>query len=290
MGHREGKDTIGPAPVRSERAWRGAVGFVLLAFGLSWIPWLTLLATTGDPFADPASTALYVSGGFGPTLAGVIAAVVSRGRAGLRRLGSDLTRWRLGRWYLILLLPLPVVVLAVVFTATVGEAGWELASPGHLMVIPVALLGGLLLGGLEEIGWRGYLQPRLQDRIPALTANIIIGLVWALWHAPLFFLESTSHASFSPLWFTIHAVALSVIMAWIYNATGGSLLLVVAFHGAVNGWYDWVIAGLAPDAVVGFLKPAGVLLALVAAWLVIRNGPTNLAPLARRGWHTEPAA
>lgn len=256
-----------------------------LAFGLSWVPWLAILVTTGDPFADPASVALFVGGGFGPTLAGVILAGVSQGRTGLRRLGNDLMRRRLGRWYGLLLLPLPVVVIAVAVTVTLGEASWELAGPAHMILLPTALLGGLLLGGLEEIGWRGFLQPRMQDHVTALTGSVVVGLVWALWHAPLFFLESTSQASSSPLWFTVHAIALSVILTWIYNGTAGSLLLVVLFHGTTNGWYEWVIAGLAPDAAEGFLAPAGLLLALLGAWLIFRHGPTNLSALSRRRWH-----
>lgn len=267
--------------------WRAILGFVLVAFGLSWIPWLILLGTSGDPFTDPGSTALFIGGGFGPTLAGGIFAYASRGRSGLRRLGRDLARWRLGRWYLLLLLPLPVVVIAVAAVVTLGEASWEPAGPGHLILFPMALIAGILLGGLEEIGWRGYLQPRLQDQFSALTASLVTGLVWALWHFPLFLLESTNQASFSPFWFTIHAVALSVVLAWAYNATAGSLLLVVLFHGATNGWYDWAIAGLAPNAVTSFLGPTGMLLALIATWLVLRHGPTDLAALPRRGWLTQ---
>jgi uncharacterized protein len=177
-----------------------------------------------------------------------------------------------------------VVVIGVAAAVTLGEASWEPAGPVHLVLLPTALIAGILLGGLEEIGWRGYLQPRLQDRFSALTVGLVIGLVWALWHAPLFLMESTSQASFSPIWFTIHAVALSVVLTWVYNSTGGSLLIAVLFHGAINGWYDWTISGLAPDAVASFLRPTGVFLALIATWLVLRLGPADLAPLRRQGW------
>ncbi len=62
--------TTVPASPFSDRPWKDVVGFVVLAFGLSWIPWLTLLVTSGDPFADPMSIAVFVGGGFGPTFAG----------------------------------------------------------------------------------------------------------------------------------------------------------------------------------------------------------------------------
>ena len=186
-----------------------------------------------------------------------------------------------------LLLPAPVVVAAVLYTVASGQATLELAGVGHWL-LPAMMLGGVLLGGFEEVGWRGYLLPRLQDRIGALTASIVIGVVWAAWHAPLFWLETTSQASFSPIWFTLHAVALSVLMTWMYNGTGGSLLLAVLFHGVVNGWYDLVVGGVAPEAAAGFLAPAAVLLTLVAAWLVLRHGPAHLSARPRHGWHAQP--
>ena len=279
--------TAADSTIRPDHPWRATLGFVAVALGLSWVPWLTLLGTSGNPFTDPRSMALYIAGGFGPTVAGVIFAYASRGRSGLGRLGRGLTRWRLGRSYLLLLLPLPVIVIGLAAVVTLGEATWEPVGLDHLVLLPTALIAGILLGGLEEIGWRGYLQPRLQDRFSALTVGLVIGLVWALWHAPLFLIESTSQASFSPVWFTIHAVAFSVVLTWVYNSTGGSLLVAVLFHGATNGWYDWTITGLAPDAVASFLGPTGVLLALLATWLVWRDGPADLAPLPRQGWLTQ---
>lgn len=137
-----------------------------------------------------------------------------------------------------------------------------------------------------QIGSRKRHQP-IQKPLRWVMPSSLLQFGQALWHAPLFFLESTSQASSSPFWFTIHAVALSVILTWIYNGTAGSLLLVVLFHGTTNGWYEWVIAGLAPDAATGFLGPAGLMLALLAAWLIFRHGPANLSALPRRGWHRD---
>ena len=273
---------------RGGSAWRAAAGFVLVAFVFSWAPWIALLATTADPFSGPASLALWIVGGFGPPIAAVVVVAASSGRAGLRRLLRGLLAWRLGAWYLVLLLPLPVVVAAVLYMVATGQAALELAGVGHWLLLPVMMLGGILLGGSEEIGWRGYLLPRLQDRIGALTASLIIGIVWAAWHAPLFLLETTSQAAFSPTWFTLHAVALTVLLTWMYNGSGGNLLLAVLFHGVINGWYNAVVAGVAPEAAAGFLGPVAVLLTLIAAWLVLRHGPAHLSARPRRGWHEQP--
>ncbi len=252
-------------------AWLPAGLFVLLTFVCSWVPWLVLVATSADPFTGPGSMALWVAGGYGPTVAAVLAAGILGGRGGLRELFGGLRRWRLGRWYLVLVLPLLVAVVAVLATVALGPASLEVAGIGHWMLFPAMLLGGVLLGGLEEIGWRGYLLPRLQSRIGPIAASVVIGLVWSLWHAPLFLLTSTSQASMSPTWFTLHAVALSLVLTWIYNGSGGSVLLAVLFHGVVNGAYDAVVGGVAPETLEGFLAPATLALAAIAAVGLLRH-------------------
>jgi membrane protease YdiL (CAAX protease family) len=260
-----------------------ATAFVLLTFICSWTPWVALIATTGDPLVGPASTALWVAGGYGPTIAALLTAALLDGRAGLRHLFVGLRRWRLGRWYLALVLPLPVALAAALVTVATGPANLEIAGLGHWGLLPAMLLGGVLLGGLEEVGWRGYLLPRLQPSIGPIAASIVIGLVWSLWHAPLFLLTSTSQASLSPTWFTLHAVALSLVLTWLYNGSGGSVLLTVLFHGVVNGAYDAVIGGVAPGASETFLVPATVVLAAIAAVPLIRRRRLRATGQARTG-------
>lgn len=271
-------------PLRPSSPWAPAIGFVLAALACSWLPWLALVLTTGDPLADPRSTLLWIAGGYGPPVAAILVVAIHQGRTGLRRLLGGLLRWRWGRWYLVLLLPMPIAFMAVLTAVARGQATLEVAGAGTWLLMPAMLAGGVVLGGFEEIGWRGYLLPLLQERVGALTASVAIGLVWALWHAPLFYLESTSQASFSPVWFTVHAVALSVVLTWAYNGSGGSLLLAVLLHGAANGWYEVAVSGLAPDAVAGFLPPATVLWALTALWLLRRHGPAALAGRPRQRW------
>jgi uncharacterized protein len=260
------------SPPRSAPAtWQRAGVFVLLTFACSWVPWLTLVATTGDPLAGAGSTALWLAGGFGPTVAAVLTAALLEGRPGVARLLAGLRRWRVGRWYLVLLLPPVVALAAVLVTVMAGPADLELAGFGHWALLPVLLLGGTLFGGFEEVGWRGYLLPNLRVRLGPLIASVVIGLVWAVWHAPLFWLTSTSQASLSPTWFALHAVALSLVLTWLYEGSGGSLLLAVLFHGMVNGSNDAVVGGLAPAALDGFLAPATLAFTAVAAAVFLRR-------------------
>ncbi len=256
--------------VRPDQVAARAVAFVLLAILLSWLPLGLLLVTTGDPAADTGAMVLWLLGGLGPGLAAVLLSWHHEGRAGLHRIRASLTRWRLGHHGWLLLVPLVVGLLGVAVAVWVGEAAWEVAGPSYLLLVPVVLVGGVVFGGLEEIGWRGHLQPLLQVRLSGLAAALVVGVVWSAWHAPLFLLSGTTQATSSPVWFTVGGLALAVLFAWVWNISGGNLLLLVLLHGALNGWYTVAVQGLAPEALgAGFelvtaLAAAGLALLLVA--------------------------
>ncbi len=250
-----------------------AVTFVLLAILLSWLPLGLLLVTAGDPAADAGAMVLWLLGGLGPALAAVLLSWHHEGRAGLRRVGASLTRWRLGRHGWLLLVPLAVGLLGVAGAVWGGKAGWEVAGPSSLLLVPVALVGGVVFGGLEEIGWRGHLQPLLQVRLSGLAAALVVGVVWSAWHAPLFLLSGTTQATSSPVWFTLGGLALAVLFAWVWNISGGNLLLLVLLHGALNGWYTAAVQGLAPEALgSGFELVTALAATVLALVLVARVG------------------
>jgi uncharacterized protein len=271
----------GSSPTAKD-VWRDAALFVVLAVALSWIPWLVVVATGGDPAMPSPAMALWMLGGLGPAAAAVVVAARSEGRPGLGLLLAGLRRWRMGRWYILLLAPLPVAVLAVLLAVATGPAQLDLTGLSQWYLLPGLFLWAVAFGGLEEIGWRGYLLPRLQDRHSALGVSVVIGLVWALWHAPLFAMVGTSQTSMSIGWFTLQAVALSVLLTAVYNATGGGLLLVVLAHGAVTAWYSAVLQWLAPAAAEDYLPYAALILVAAAGTVVWRLGPQNLARRPRQ--------
>ncbi|MFB0537313.1 MAG: type II CAAX prenyl endopeptidase Rce1 family protein, partial [Anaerolineae bacterium] len=96
-------------------------------------------------------------------------------------------------------------------------------------VVPFFLVDVLTNG--EEIGWRGYVLPRLQARFSALVSSLILGVVWGLWHLPRFWVAGDTE-SFALA--TLHNIAMAVLFTWVYNNTNGSLLMVTLFHAAIN--------------------------------------------------------
>jgi len=115
----------------------------------------------------------------------------------------------------------------------------------------------------EEIGWRGYALPRLTERFGLAQASVILGVIWATWHLPIFFFPVGDLLGQSFPMYLLQVTALSVTMAWLYWRTGGSLLLVMLFHAAVNNLKDIV-----PSGTPGATNPL-VLNASLVGWLTV---------------------
>lgn len=194
--------------------------FLVLTFGFTW----ALL-----PLAS-ASIAISLVALCGPAVAALVTAAL-RGRAAWRELLSRITRWRVPlRWYLLALLaPLPISTLASGLEVLAGAPG-----PVHLMPVNAlqAVVFVLVVG--EEIGWRGYALPLLLARMGPWPASAALGLVWALWHLPLFNMPGMPQFGSPLLPFVGYTIALSVVQTLFAQRTAGSVVIATLFHGAVN--------------------------------------------------------
>lgn len=160
---------------------------------------------------------------------------------GIRKQFSTLVRPRgPAVWYLVVFLIFPgVPLLAAGITRLLGgEAEFYLADLGLAGAAVILLLeflhGFLLTGGInEESGWRGFALPRLQARYPVIVAAAIVWFFWALWHLPFDIGSGTPIAAILEnrlMWNLIF----SILMAWLYNRTNGSILAPALFHTAMN--------------------------------------------------------
>ena len=204
---------------------------------------------------------------------------VTGGWSGLRNLFGRLLTWRVGpSWYAVAVLgPAGIIVVAVVIHVLLGSDA--LATASFQFRSAALALGMLVLirffagGGLgEELGWRGFLLPRLQQRHDALTASLYIGVVHGFWHLPAYGLAGT-------VLLTVFTTSGAVIATWIYNSTA-SLLLVALMHATFNAYVAFsevVIPGL--DDEMGWVLWTFALL-VVAAFAVVRA--TGRDHLSRR--------
>ena len=214
---------------------RRAVIFFLLAFVITWVVWVPRAIDSDGFFGDLGGFWTY-----GPALAAVATAAITAGRNGLRELWSRLTTWRVGWiWYVVAILA-PLAISSAVglvnmaLGGTFAEAMSDVFDDG-IGAVGVTFLALLLTDGLgEETGWRGYALPRLLDVNGAVGASIILGLIWAAWHLPLFWTEGATLFETSILVLFVRLPATSIMFTWLFQRTKGSLLLAIIFHAALN--------------------------------------------------------
>ncbi len=238
--------TIGtPSPRR--RLVAGADGsgaaklivFFIGAYALAWLPFaVPILAARGLILLPAPETVFLTLATLGIGLAGVGMAAWESGGAGVRSLLGQILRWRVRPiWYVAaVLVPALFPAGAFLLGLALGNPPTPTASPQVWLSIPLVLVAFLVPALLEEIGWRGYALPRLQRLLGRLLASVVLGVIWAGVHLPLWLLPDFGFASQSVTVYFVQVVAISVVLAWLYNATGGSLLLTGLAHAAVNGW------------------------------------------------------
>ena len=256
-------------------------GYALVAYLLSWACWLPLALTHRVVHVGGWPT--HLPGLLGPAAAAFALTALTLGRTGLRDLAARVLRWRIGWWWLVALSPVALLGLGLAGNALTGTPAhgpdlWRIN--GFPTWGPVGVLALLLVvNGLgEETGWRGYLQPALQRRVRPLTAMLIVALVWAGWHAPLFAILE-GYRGFTPLTligFLIGLASGAVVLGWLYNRTG-SVLAVAVWHAT----YNLAAATVAARGLIAALSTTAVIGAAVILVIAdLRTGGRTLAPAA----------
>ncbi|HLO34031.1 MAG TPA: CPBP family intramembrane glutamic endopeptidase [Anaerolineales bacterium] len=207
--------------------------FLALTFGLSWIP-MSLFIVFADQltpiFGEMSShNPIFLLAVYAPGLSGIFLVWRHYGLKGLGSFFRRLTFWRAPvPWWLFLLLGIPAIIYAA--AAIKGTIGDPFPFASWILVFP-ALLQSLLLGPLgEEFGWRGLALPLLQRRFAPFWASLILGAVWAVWHAPAFAMSGTPQSAWSFGPFFVGLIAITVIMIPLFNASRGSLLIAILYH------------------------------------------------------------
>lgn len=176
--------------------------FFILAYALSWPYMIVDALGSHGVLAFRLPMLLWIPMGYGPTFAALIVTGALAGKIGIRALLGRLLIWRVGwPWYAIAVCGSVVLsgITVLVYALLSGTSPVApVVSAQVLITVPLLFLIGGLVNG-EEIGWRGFALPRLLDRHTALTASLILGNLWALFHLPLFFTRGDSFASTPPL-------------------------------------------------------------------------------------------
>ena len=235
----------------------------------------------------PSDSGAILVAAYSASLAGVILTAIVSGKAGLRAMFRRLLIWRasIGWWaFGLFALGLMFIGGTVLYALFSGSTlALNLAQPLY-MFVPLFIMKFFLDAGLgEELGWRGFLLPRLQSRYNALVSSLIIGVVWGLWHLPLFMLEGQSPTyEFgqtygvvpSLLAYTVVVtIPWAILFTWFYNNTRGSLLLAFVFHSS-QAWFEIFRD---PDNLIGPYLVYTAILTITAIVVVLVSGAKNLS-------------
>jgi len=220
--------------------------YFLATFAWTWLIWGTgiLLGFTAET-GEGLIVALL--GVIGPLVTGIGFTYFTRDIEGRRDYWKRIIDFKRipAKWYLVIFLFVPVLngLAALLDRMSGGTGGTWGEAARNVLSDPLSIIPSILFASLipfiEELGWRGYVLDRLQEKHTALVSSLILGVVWALWHLPLFFVPGSYQAGLGvgslAFWlFMIGIVPLNLPFTWIYNNTGRSTLAVILFHVMVN--------------------------------------------------------
>jgi membrane protease YdiL (CAAX protease family) len=263
-------------PLSRPRAEGSLLRFFAITYVVTWTFWLA--AGTLIPARWPADTReplrgfVMLLGTIAPALVALGLTARATGRAGVESLLRRVVAWQVpARWFVFALGYMAILKLTVALIHRLALGAWPRfgSEPWYVMLAAISISTWVQAG--EEIGWRGYALPRLAGRFGLAGASIILGVIWACWHLPLFFLPGgdTYRQSF-PL-YLVQVTAVSVAMAWLYWRTNGSLLLTMLLHASINNTKD-IVPSIVPNATNPFAPSPSLVAWLTAALLWIGAG------------------
>jgi CAAX protease family protein len=256
------------------------VFFFIFAYAGSWLLEIPIaLSETGTgvlPFTLPRVAVMLMIVGatfLGPTLAAFVMTGITEGRPGIRRLLRRYVLWRVNiRWYLFVLVGIPAIEVLGALVVPGDFGSFDSLAFSLLLTYPVALATTLVLGGPlgEEPGWRGFALPRLQALHGPLAGGILLGLLWACWHLPLFWSGVWTPLSLpNVVMFIVMITSLTVIIVWVFNNAKGSLLITMLMHASFNAFGDHELVPAFPSPIVDQYPLLPELIGFGAAALVL---------------------
>jgi membrane protease YdiL (CAAX protease family) len=254
--------------------------YTLLAYAFTWTILFALQAAyTASFISKDQMNLLYNFGALGPSIAAVITAYTFYKKAGVTALFSRITLKGVNRSSLLLMLsPLVLMLVGVLLYPVLSGSPYSFSitqEQFHLTSL-VSYVGWALpfvsYAVFEELGWRGFLLPHLQEKYSAFKATVILWAIWALWHIPMFF----TRFEFSPgiaVGFFIGIFVGSMILTSLFNQSRGSILAVILFHLTNN-----IASALDHEYIVAAVSTGFVFIAL---YLLFRYKTQNLANTER---------
>jgi uncharacterized protein len=252
------------------------LSYFALTFAISWGSFVLVVGPGGFPGTgsqfDTLTTFVVLAMLAGPSVAGLLLTGLVDRKAGLRELLSRLLKWRVGaRWYAAALLTAPILA-AVLFALSISSPIFTTDAKTSLVLTSV--VAGLIGGFFEELGWTGFAVPRMRQRYGVLATGLVVGVLWGAWHLlQILWVGGTYSGGLPLVLFLIlyffsgvaQLTAYRVLMVWVYDCTGGSLLVAMLMHTSLIVGTIFIFTPLATG--VAFLTYTWVLAA--ALWVTV---------------------
>ena len=230
--------------------------YLVSTFVCSWLTW-GLVALGGElgiswlQFGSPIGMILYVFGGISPAICEIIIQKNDCSREEFKSFLGSIVNPRYSFWLYLYAIGGAIVIMGIPMLfgySTIKQPFYM----GFILILPM-----VIGGGLEEIGWRGLLQPELEKKISHFTATFAVGVIWSLWHIPLWFIDGTNQQNINFVWFCMNALTLSFFIGSVRYITGSIFLSILA-HATINAFWEVMPA-------TNELLPSIVLLVLIGA-------------------------
>ena len=253
--------------------------FFVILFAVCWIGTIPMILSSWRSTKLPPGVALLqVLMLFGPGLVAIFVAGINEGRSGVKKLLARFIKWRVNIiWYLIALFgPLVLCLASRQISLLFGGHLNKLQPLPDLLIAFATTFVIYFFLNTEEFAWRGYALPRLQERFGITKATLILGIIWGVFHLPLFLMKGGHPAGYPFPLYLLMTFAMTFTFTWVFNNTYGSLLLVHLLHQSINAWAEAIaFYPRATGSLVGMII-AIVLLSVVAIAIVLtRFGPTK---------------
>lgn len=231
--------------------------FMIIVFGLAWGLFALFIFAADWVVTQFGALSghhpLFILAVYAPAIAALLLVTIRSGFSGLGRFLARLFLWRASPWWhVFLILGFPVISFAGALIKGNALSAPMFTEP--LLALMPAIGFMLILGPMEEIGWRGFALPILQRHLTPFWAGLVLGVIWAVWHLPAFMLSGTPQAAWGFLPFFLGSLACSLILTALFNDARGSILLAMLFHFQMNNplWpdaqphdmYVYVVAGV----------------------------------------------
>lgn len=224
------------------------LSYFVLTFILAWIFWTIPIFLSIGLYQNEAIKSFFGFGVCVPIITAVLFTALLYGKEGVKRLISRCSlrrihiKWFLASAFIMILISLLTVLLHGIVFGNPGNANQWYSFIDFFSILPIMIFFSLL----EEVGWRGFALPELRKRFNPFSSALILGFIWGIWHLPKLISEGMDNVG-SFIAFIVFVLLISILISWIYENTGGNILLSILTHASVNAAIYGINSDILPN-------------------------------------------